>query len=310
MIAPTIAVVGEIYVDHVLSGFARWPAPGEEVVTDDYTREIGGGAAATACGLARLGRRVELVGLIGAIDAQWFDRRFAEFGVGTGEIARVDGKTGMTVSVSTAEDRSFFTHIGVNARLGEMLVAPGTLALLGRATHVHFAMPLPRDVADMVLPLLAANGCTTSLDMGYQPDWLTDPANHATLRGVDHLIPNEKEAAILAGSEDVAAYFATAATIGLRHPVLKRGVTGATARATGGDLVTVVPPPVAAIDTTGAGDAFDAGFIDALLDGGNAVERLRRGCITGALSTRAAGALAALPDRHELRSLYDKTYRS
>ena len=59
---------------------------------------------------------------------------------------------------------------------------------------------------------------------------------------------------------------------------------------------------------TGAGDAFDAGFIDALLDGGDALARLRRGCLTGALSTRQPGALAAIPDTKELRSFYDRTY--
>src|SRR5581483_4928486 len=50
-----VSIVGEIYIDHVMSGFQSWPAPGEEVVTEHYTREIGGGSANTACGLARLG---------------------------------------------------------------------------------------------------------------------------------------------------------------------------------------------------------------------------------------------------------------
>jgi sugar/nucleoside kinase (ribokinase family) len=52
-----VAVVGEIYVDHIFSGFPAWPLPGEEVTTEAYTREMGGGTIATACGLARLGAR-------------------------------------------------------------------------------------------------------------------------------------------------------------------------------------------------------------------------------------------------------------
>jgi sugar/nucleoside kinase (ribokinase family) len=304
-----VAVVGEIYVDHVLSGFESWPGPGEEVVTDHYTREIGGGAAATACGLARLGRRVNLFGLVGETDGPWFVRRFADFGVGLDALRQVDGKTGMTVSVSTALDRSFFTHIGVNGGLSALLTTPETMAALARARHVHFALPLARPVADLVLPALTAAGCTTSLDMGYQPVWLTDARNHPTLRAVGHLLPNEKEAAILSGRDDVDAYFGVARTLGLRAPMLKLGAAGAMSRADELDeLVTVNPPAVAAVDTTGAGDAFDAGFIDALLDGGDAKERLRRACITGALSTRAAGALSALPDRDELRRTYEHTY--
>ena len=308
-----VAVVGEIYIDHVLSGFERWPAPGEEVTTDHYTRDVGGGAAATACGLSRLGRRVGLIGLIGEIDAPWFARRFADFDLETEGLRRVKGQSGMTVSVSTTQDRSFFTHIGVNGLLGQILMEPETLFALERARHVHFAMPLAHDVADIVLPRLAAAGCTTSLDMGYQPVWLTDPVNYPTLRAVDHLLPNEKEAAILSGGQTSDAFFRFAETLPLRTPMLKLGAAGAMSVADGGGepaFAVVRPPTVDALDTTGAGDAFDAGFIDALLDRGDALERLRRACIAGALSTRAAGALSALPDRDELRSCYDATYRT
>jgi sugar/nucleoside kinase (ribokinase family) len=308
-----VAVVGEIYIDHVLSAFERWPSPGEEVTTDHYTRDVGGGAAATACGLSRLGRRVRLIGLIGEIDAPWFARRFADFGLDTDGLRIAPGQSGMTVSVSTAQDRSFFTHIGVNGRLSQVLMEPESLAALREARHVHFAMPLARDVAEVVLPALAEAGCTTSLDMGYQPVWLTDAANYPTLAAVDHLLPNEKEAAILSGGPTTDAFFRFAETLPLRKPMLKLGAVGAMSRvdsAGGHAFAFVSPPAVEALDTTGAGDAFDAGFIDALLDGGDALERLRRACITGALSTRAAGALSALPDRDELWSCYDATYRA
>lgn len=303
---PDVAVIGEIYVDHVFSGFPTWPQPGEEIVTDSYVREMGGGAAATACGLAKLGRSVALVGLVGADDMPWFRERLARFGVASDGLSIGDGATGTSISVSTAQDRSFFTHIGVNRQVGVLAVGEG-LKTLKNARHVHFAMPLPRDVADIVLPELTAAGITTSLDMGYQPVWLADPANGPTLTAIDHLMPNEKEAELICGSADPAAYLDHAALIGLRHPMVKLGARGAAALEHG-IIVQAAPPAVVAVDATGAGDAFDAGFIDALLDGGDALARLRRGCLTGALSTRQPGALAAIPDTQELRSFYDRTY--
>ncbi len=301
-----VAVVGEIYVDHVFSGFPVWPQPGEEVVTDAYVRAMGGGAAATACGLAKLDRAVTLVGLVGTDDHDWFARGLASYGVAADGLVVGDGATGTTISVSTAEDRSFFTHVGVNRHVGALAAGAG-LATLMQARHVHFAMPLARDVADAVLPPLAAAGIRTSLDMGYQPVWLADPANLPTLRAIDHLMPNEKEAELLCGHADPAAYFAHATAIGLRHPMLKLGARGAAALE-GDSIVTAAPPVVIAVDATGAGDAFDAGFIDALLDDASPLQRLQRGCITGALSTRKPGALAAIPDRNELRSIHDRTY--
>ena len=312
-----VTVVGEIYIDHVMSGFETWPGPGEEVVTDHYTREIGGGCATTACGLSRLGKSVNLVGIIGCADAPWLERRLANFGVTSQGLRSVSGPTGVTLSVSTREDRSFFTHVGVNRQLSQELLAPETLVSLTRARHVHFAMPLPRSLAAMILPALTEANCTSSLDVGYQPAWLTDWANHPTCQAVDYLLPNEKEAALLSGGETPADYFAFARKLRMRRGILKLGARGAMSdvdRDAGGDAgggpIAVSPPKVVAIDSTGSGDAFDAGYIDALLEGANEEERLRRACICGALSTRVPGALGGLPNREELWSIYEQTYGS
>jgi len=304
-----VTVVGEVFADHVLSGFESWPKPGEEVVTDRYTREVGGGAAITACGLSRLGRSVNLVAVIGATDDGWFEQRLGEFGVGALGLRKVDGHTGITISVSTAADRSFFTHAGANRRLAEELHKPDALAQLMQARHVHFAMPLDRVLATKLLTALAAAGCTSSLDVGFQPQWLRDAANLNTCREVDYLLPNEKEAALLCGSDAPEEFFAFARNARLRGCALKLGARGAMSleRET---VRSVAAPPVAAIDPTGAGDAFDAGFIDALLDDAGVEERLRRACICGALSTRCAGALAGLPERAELWKVYETTYGS
>ncbi|MEA1673168.1 carbohydrate kinase family protein [Nitrospirillum sp. BR 11163] len=303
-----VAVVGELYIDHVLSGFTTWPQPGEEVVTDAYTREVGGGAANTACGLARLGRAVQLVGIVGEADAAWFRQRLAPYALDTGGLRIGDGATGISISVSTREDRSFFTHIGVNRALPALLSDPATVAGLARARHVHFALPLDRAVADALLPALRDAGCTTSLDVGFQPGWLPDPENHATCRAVDHLLPNEKEAALFCGSDGTEDYLSLARRLALPNPVLKLGRRGALGL-DGDATLGAAPPPVDAVDTTGAGDAFDAGYIDALLDGAPVLERLRRACICGALSTRVAGALGGIPDRTELWSTYEQSYQ-
>jgi sugar/nucleoside kinase (ribokinase family) len=304
-----VIVVGEIYVDHVMTGFATWPRPGEEVITDNYTREIGGGAAITACGLARLGRSVQLLAVIGASDGTWLEQRLKQFGVTVGGLRKVVGWTGITLSVSTREDRSFFTHAGANTHLERELRRRETLGILTQARHVHFAMPLPRTVGDRLLPLLRESGTTVSLDVGFRPEWFADAQNRLICQTVDYLLPNEKEAGLMCGSEDPRDYFSFAQQQRFQAPVLKLGARGAIS-VEGETIHGVPPPPVNAIDTTGAGDAFDAGFIDAVLDSASAKERLRRACICGALSTRVAGALGALPNSEELWNVYEQTYES
>jgi sugar/nucleoside kinase (ribokinase family) len=303
-----VAVVGEIYIDHVFTGFSEWPQPGEEAFARQYFRDIGGGAANTACALGRLGRMVKLIGVIGATDAAWFRERLSEFGVGSEGIVATDGNTGVTASVSMIEDRSFFTYMGENEKLMDMLRSDTALASLTCARHVHFAMPVDHALAAELLPSLRSAGCTTSLDVGFQRKWLTSSSVLGTCRVTDYFLPNEREALLL-GAGNASAYLQLAREAGMPRAVIKLGSRGAIMEEHG-EIYDAASPVVDVLDTTGAGDAFDAGFIDALLDHAAPGDCLRRACICGGLSTRMAGALGALPRREELRETYEHTYSS
>ena len=303
-----VAVVGEIYIDHIFTGFTAWPQPGEEAFARHYYREIGGGAANTACALGRLGRTVNLIGAIGASDSEWFEERLLEFGVASDGIRKAKGSTGVTASVSMLNDRSFFTYVGENGRLMDILRSDAILDSLKSARHVHFALPLDHGLAAVLLPALRAAGCTTSLDVGFQPAWLSSSMTLDTCRATDYFLPNEREALLLSGG-GATNYLAFAEENGLRAPLIKLGSRGA-AMKVNGTFYEVASPVVDVIDTTGAGDAFDAGFIDAVLDDADPVHCLRRACICGGLSTRLAGALQGLPFREEIGDIYEQTYAS
>ena len=274
---------------------------------DNYHREIGGGAANTACALGRLGRSVNLIGAIGASDGEWFEERLLEFGVASHGILRTKGSTGVTASVSLLNDRSFFTYLGENSRLMDILRSETIFDSLKSARHVHFALPVDHGLAAVLLPALQAAGCTTSLDVGFQPAWLSSSATLDTCRATDYFLPNEREALLFSGG-GAANYLAFAEQNGLRAPLIKLGSRGA-AMKVNGTVYEVASPMVDVIDTTGAGDAFDAGFIDAVLDDADPVHCLRRACICGGLSTRLAGALQGLPSREEI-DIYEQTYAS
>jgi len=301
-----IAVVGEIYVDHIFAGFSKWPEPGEEVFTDEYVQEVGGGAAITACALTHLGRTVNLIGVIGKNEASWIERRLSDFGVSGSGLHRGDGCTGTTASVSTKMDRSFFTYVGENAELEKHLAGGSILQHLMEARHVHFAMPLSVALADRLLEKLAAADCTTSLDVGHQIVWLQDAANLKTCSKVQYLLPNEREARILC-SGDALAYLDFTRRKQWPSGIVKLGAAGAMMRTDDRPLV-MQSPNIDVVDTTGAGDAFDAGFIDGLLDEEAPEECMRRACICGGLSTRRAGALRGLPTRDELKGCYEESY--
>jgi sugar/nucleoside kinase (ribokinase family) len=301
-----LVVVGEIYVDHILTGFGKWPQPGEEVYAEDYALDLGGGAAITACALARLGRSVSLIGAIGAGEKVWIHKRLAEFGVSCTQLRCAGERTGVTVSVSSHVDRSFFTFHGANAQLEAELADQALIKHMAEARHIHFAMPISARLAAQVLRKLNAKAATTSLDVGHHAVWLRDGQNLTTCASVDYLLPNEREARMICDG-DAKDYLDFTRSHHWPNGVVKMGAGGAMMRSNG-SAVRALPPSVQTIDTTGAGDAFNAGFIDGLLDGKDDAECLRRGCIVGGLSTRAAGALRGLPTREELETCLKENY--
>jgi sugar/nucleoside kinase (ribokinase family) len=303
-----VAVAGEIFADHVLTGFERWPQPGEELFTDNYVREVGGGAAITACALARLGRRASLFAVAGRGDT-WIEDRLRSFGVVVEDLRLIDEGTAVTVSLSTREDRTFFTWQGANRQLTEHLRSPQTQLRLTQAKHIHFAVALDRELALQLFPPLKEAGCTLSIDPGHHPDWLVKPENWRTCEEVDFFLPNEKEGQLMTGCERPERILQELASAGIRGAVLKLGREGAAALMDD-RMIQAYAPAIDVVDTTGAGDAFDAGLIDAHLDGLLLPSALERGCLCGSLSTRQAGAINALPEREELEIYHGQIRQS
>jgi sugar/nucleoside kinase (ribokinase family) len=301
-----VTVIGEIYLDHIFSGFADWPGPGEEIFTDQYAWELGGGAVTTACALSRLGRSVQLIGVVGEGQFPMIETRLAAFGVSTENITRTSERSGVTVSISTMKDRSFFTYRGANRLLSERLRLDASLLnVAASARHIHLAMPLTPADCDVILPALKRSRPTISIDVGHHVQWLEDPRSREIIRAIDYVMPNEKEAVIVAGTPK--RYLELCRSLGVRHALVKLGSAGAIMVSDGVEYK-AEPPEVETLDTTGAGDAFDAGFIDAVLSGLSSKQCIEYGCVCGALSTRAAGALKALPTRAEAEAVCEENY--
>jgi ribokinase len=294
-----IAIAGEVYVDHIFTDFDHVPLPGEEVFAEQYRREAGGGTVNTACALARLGHHSSLFGVFGEDEETWLRSRLRSFGVHAEHAYSSELPNALTISMSTTSDRSFLSYAGANQVLENYVALPETIAALSMAQHVHFAMPLKAELAKALLPALRSAGCTLSIDPGWRKDWFQSSGSLDVLRMVDLFLPNESEAQLLTGYKDLEQVLRACAALGLEHTVVKLGPRGA-ATLQRDCLYTVVAPDVQVIDTTGAGDAFDAGFIDAWLSGADIEEQLQRACICGSLSTRARGALTALPFREEM----------
>src|SRR5258706_11667433 len=140
-----VVVVGDFFIDEILSDFSSLPKLGEEAFARTFRREVGGGAAITACGLGRLGVNVAVLGVVGGEDGMWLIHRLTAGGVNAAALEQdPDRPTGLTVSVSTREGRAFLSYYGANERLPYLFKKPEARKLMAQARHVHFAGPPDR----------------------------------------------------------------------------------------------------------------------------------------------------------------------
>jgi ribokinase len=302
-----VLVAGELYVDLILSGFEFWPEPGEEAYAKEFRREIGGGAAITASGLASLGLVTGIFAVSGADHHDWMAARLMERGVDTSELL-VDPvePTAFTVAVSVPEDRAFFTYLGSNRRFPVAIAEAARSGHLTRARHVHMAYAPPWDLAEKLFETIRESGCTLSLDAGWDEEWLTDPRAPALLPLVDVFFPNEMEAARMTGARDPKEMLSRFAEAGLRCVALKLGARGSAALCSE-EMVFVPSIAVAPLDTTGAGDCFNAGFLWRWLEGEPIADCLRVGNVCGGLSTEEYGGIAGFPSPARLRRELERT---
>ncbi len=296
-----LLVVGEINPDLILTGTDLQPVFGQaEKLVEGATLTIGSSSAIMACGAARLGLHTAFLGVVG-------DDEMGHFMLGAMAARDVDVSacivdptlsTGLSVILSQPHDRAILTHLGAIAALRAEQI---DRALMGRARHLHVGSYFLLDALRPDLPALYSEahgrGMTTSLDTNWDPSGAWDGGLPQLLRECDVLLPNEAEALAISQRGDLRQALDT--LLGwVPTLAVKRGREGALARQ-GGQTIRVPSLPVHVVDTTGAGDSFDAGFLYGYLHGWPLERSLRLACACGALSTRCAGGTDGQPTLSE-----------
>ena len=297
-----ILVAGEINPDLILSGDVIPEFGQVEKLVDDATLAVGSSSAIFACAAARLGLRVAFIGVCGEDVFGHFmldEMRKRDVDV-TNVLVRSNGQTGMSLILNRGADRAILTHLGLIPALRAEDISD---ALLQQARHLHVASYFLQTNLQPHLPALFErahlHGLTTSLDTNYDPSeqW----AGFDQLLSVtDIFFPNKTEALSITGSNDLTVASRQLADKS-KFVAIKLGADGAILQ-TQNEMNHVQPIPVDVVDTIGAGDSFDAGFLYGYLNHWDLKTALQMGVICGALSTRKAGGTAAQPFLEEALS--------
>ena len=295
-----VAVAGELTVDLIFRGEDVEPRAGTETVVDEFLMTLGSASAICASALAKLGTPVTFIGRAGR--DVWGDHCLASLVAAGVDVSRVtrgaDVQTGITASITSARERALVTFPGTS------LVTPRDLdaRVLDGVDHVHvssfFLQPELRRVCADFLDRATRGGCSTSLDPGFDPAEQWDGGLREVLQHVDLFFPNEIELARITGQSDAESALRALAN-GRTRTVAKLGRDGCMT-SDGGETLCVPAFSVEAVDTTGAGDSFNAGYLHGYLRGLSTAECLRYGAACGALSTRGLGGTTTQPSLQEL----------
>lgn len=283
----TLLCAGEAFEDLIFIGLDHLPALGEEVKTDRFASTLGGGAVITAVKAARLGMKTTLVSALSdAAVARLRKERLA-----ITNLRKRGEPHAITAALSTGPDRAFVTYNGVNAHLEDRLARALRSSWPHGLRHVHLCF-FPHDCArwTRILARLRAGGATTSWDFGWNEPLTSDRGLTDLVDALDFVFVNEHEAKLYTGADTLAAA-AAAWRERAAIPIIKLGHAGAVWLAPDRDIHVEAPAVKQVVDTTGAGDSFNAGFLVAWLRGKSPDACLAAGNKAGAASTRHPGGV-------------------
>ncbi|MFU1794475.1 carbohydrate kinase family protein [Paenibacillus azoreducens] len=307
--APTVVIVGELNVDVIVTGSDVIPEWNREKIVDGFRVVLGSSSAITACALASLGADVRFVSVVGDDDFGSFCiSELKRMGVDTEHVISLPGvQTGVTMSFSTPSDRGLLTYPGSIPLVGPEHV-PETLLM--EADHLHFGSYYLQDGMRPHWPDLfkraQSHGVSTSFDTGWDVRNLWDREGIlALLAYTDLFIPSEEEILHIFESASLGQAFARIPPTAGRIAV-KQGSKGASLREPDGTVMLAEPYRVLPVDTTGAGDCFNAGIIHGYLHGKTAKSLLRYANACGALSTLGVGGTGSLPTAEGVTRLQEE----
>jgi sugar/nucleoside kinase (ribokinase family) len=295
--------VGVLVADHLCEPITRLPDAGELVLTDRLQLNIGGCASNAAMDMARVGVRVEVVGCVGDdVFGRFVIDTLRSGGVDTSSIKRLtDVGTSGTLIVNVAgEDRRFIHTIGANGRLTAADI-PLDRVRQAKVLYVggYFITPaLEQDALADVFRRARAWGVTTVLDVvlpGKDDYW---PQLVRLLAETDVFLPNADEGRIITGQSDPRRQAIQFLDAGVKTVVVTCGGEG-TVLVSEGLRVHAEAHRVQYVGGTGAGDAFDAGYIAGLVAGADALESFAWGSALGASCVRSISATDSVFTREQ-----------
>lgn len=309
-----VLVVGELNVDLILGGMDVLPELGKEILADKMSLVLGSSSAIFASNLSALGAKVAFIGKIGKDN-------FGDLVLSSLNNKKVDtsmitectqSKTGLTVVMSYENSRANVTYPGAMELLCIDEVKDEWLM---QAKHLHFSsiflQPQIKKDLNKLFKKAKSFGLTTSLDPQWDPAEKWDINIHELLPYVDFFMPNIEELYSITKKRNFDASINTFKQF--NNLIVKMGTEGANLISKDKRFFQKAYFNSEVVDTVGAGDSFNAGFIYKFLNDACYEECMNFGALIGAASTTATGGTAAFEDINHtiqvIRNKFEKDFK-
>jgi ribokinase len=297
-----IIVVGSINTD-LVAVTKRLPAVGETVIGSDFQIHPGGKGANQAVAIARLGYPVHLIGRLGNDTFGAELRTYLEnSGVDITGVSTSDGASGVAVIVVSARgENSIVLAPGANAKVTPEDI-DANISILRTAGLVLAQLEIPLETVEYLAQVCAREGVPLILDPAPAMELPS-----GIFKDIAWFTPNQTEAAFYLGHNrngssphPPAEMAMTLQSMGCSGVVLKMGADGTYLGPQGGSGSLVPAFSVEAIDTTAAGDAFNAGFATGLMLGKSPLDSAVFAAAVAAISVTRTGAQPSMPNMAEV----------
>jgi sugar/nucleoside kinase (ribokinase family) len=310
---PDIACLGLVVADVIGNPVTKLPKPGTLQVCRHISLHAGGCAVNTGSALAKLGFKTSLLGAVGVDGfASYLEKELSARGLNLKGLKRVPkaSTSASMVIVNPKGERAFLHDVGANARVSERHI---DWKLLKKHRHLHiggsFLMPkLDGKPLARVLKKARALKISTSLDTVYNPALNWARILKPCLPQLDYFMPSYEEARQISGKKDPSDMASAFQRLGAGVVLIKMGAKGSFVH-DGQAGLRVPAPRIKVVDSTGAGDAFCAGFLAGRMKGWSLIQSAQLGNVLGASCCLGVGAYAGVPDWKQARLRLKQWYQ-
>jgi len=298
-----VVAIGELNVDLILNNIDGEPEIGKEKFAQDMVLTLGSSTAIFAANVSSLGSRVGFVGMIGKdIFGDLVKSSLRAKDVDTSLLIETDqSATGATIILNNDEDRAMVTYQGTMDRMSFKDIDK---SVFENTKHIHLSSiflqsGIKKNLAE-ILSYAREKGVTTSLDTQWDPLEKWDFDYKTLLPLVSVFMPNEKELQFLTSSSTLEEAIEKILPY-VNICIVKRGNKGSLMLLNNGTASTLEAfLNKEVVDAIGAGDSFNAGFINFFVQGRSPEECQCFGNLTGAINTTAAGGTGAFSSKENI----------